>query len=274
MTVVVVGAGNLAHALVRGWHAPDRTGGTDRVVRVLARSASYREKGWDPDLESLITREAAVVETAEVLVLAVKPKDIEETSLALAERVARGVPVISVAAGIPLARLETWWPGHPLARVMPNVCIAVGEGTTAAAYGGTGPEEARQWTRRLFAPLGYLAEVPEEQLDAVTALSGSGPAYLYLVIDALVRAGTALGLPADLARELAARTVRGAGSMALAYPDRPPARLIAEVASPGGTTEAALRVLEAQEVPDRLVEAIRSAGAKAQALGRVSAPAR
>jgi pyrroline-5-carboxylate reductase len=205
---------------------------------------------------------------ADVVVLAVKPKDVR-AAVEMHRRAIGDRPVISVAAGISREQLADWLGRRSgIGRAMPNVCAAVGAAVTAIC----GPEDEPEWEEtatRLFALVGrtvVLPETAEPALDAVTALSGSGPAYFYEIIATLAHAGEMLGLDGELARWLAAETARGAALMMLAHPERPVGQLIGQVASPGGTTEAALTLLRTHGLGALLEEAVQQAAERAEQL--------
>jgi len=189
---------------------------------------------------------AEAVRDADLVVLAVKPQQMAEAAQGIAaELAARPRPVVSVAAGIRLANLRHWLgDGPPLVRAMPNRPALIGAGITAAyADPGVGPGE-RAAVEGVLSAAGALVWLEDEsQMDAVTALSGSGPAYFFLLIEALEDAGVTLGLPRATARQLAVHTALGSGRMAAEGTD-PPATLREQVTSRGGTTAAALAVLE------------------------------
>ena len=183
--------------------------------------------------------EAAFV-AADVVVLAVKPQKAEAAVAAL-PTLRPECLVVSIMAGVPLARLAAWLGTEKLIRTMPNTPMMVGCGATGFARGPAADGDDAEFVRRVFGALGFVGEVPEESLDAVTALSGSGPAYVFEMIQALVDAGVSAGLPAELALGLTVETVAGAAEMlrqGLGTPDE----LRTAVTSPGGTTAAGLGV--------------------------------
>lgn len=262
--LVVMGAGNLAHALVQGWQ---RIPNPRWTVSVLARSASYLEKGWRP-WPAPITTDPAILRDAHLVVLAVKPKDVEAACATLREQAPSDVPVLSMVAGLSLQRLRLALPEARLVRAMPNICSAVGEGVTAVSFDRyRAPDPAE--IRRLLETLGDVVEVDEALIDPITALSGSGPAYAYVLLEALIEAGIRLGIDPELARRLSVQTLRGAAQLAHAEPQLTPPQLIRLIASPGGTTEAALGRLEAEGVKTALCDAIFQARSQAARLGQV-----
>jgi pyrroline-5-carboxylate reductase len=204
---------------------------------------------------------AAAVREADLVVLAVKPQDMAAAAQSIAaELAARRRIVVSIAAGIRIANLLQWL-GHgvPVVRTMPNRPALVGAGITAACAGPGVGHADRAAVERVLSTAGPLVWLEDESLmDVVTAVSGSGPAYFFLLVEALEDAGASLGLPRDVARQLAAHTALGSGRMVTESPDSP-ARLREQVTSKGGTTAAALAVLEGAGVRDIFAEAIAAA---------------
>ncbi|MBD2112737.1 pyrroline-5-carboxylate reductase [Nodosilinea sp. FACHB-141] len=210
----------------------------------------------------------AVVDAAETVLLAIKPQMLSAVAADL-ETPAREQPplLLSILAGVPLARLEKEFSGWAVVRAMPNTPATVGAGVTALAVGETVSATQREQARAIFASVGTVVEVPESQMDAVTALSGSGPGYIALVVEALADGGVAVGLPRATALELAIATVRGTGEL-LHQGDLHPAVLKDRVTSPGGTTIAGIAALEAGGLRSALIEAVRSAYVRSKELGQ------
>jgi pyrroline-5-carboxylate reductase len=199
-------------------------------------------------------------------VLAVKPGDVATACRALA---ATGpTRVLSIAAGITIAALEAELaPGSRVVRSMPNTPAVVGAGAAAIAGGTTATEEDLVWAEAVLGSVGAVVRVKESLLDAVTGLSGSGPAYVYLVAEALIDAGVLAGLPRDVSQRLALQTLLGASTL-LVQGGQSPEALRAAVTSPGGTTAAGLRVLEQHGIRSALIEAVMAATERSQDLGR------
>jgi pyrroline-5-carboxylate reductase len=198
-------------------------------------------------------------------VVAVKPGDVDAACRALA---AAGVGrVLSIAAGVPTARLEAaLGDGIPVVRAMPNTPALVGAGVSAIAAGRAAGDDDLVWASSILGAVGQVVTVPEKLLDAVTGLSGSGPAYVFLVVEAMIDAGVLAGLPRDVAETLAIGTVAGAGRL-LAETGTSPAELRAAVTSPGGTTAAGLRALEAAGVRAAFLDAVVAATERSRELG-------
>lgn len=201
-----------------------------------------------------------------VLILAVKPAAAAAAMQETAHLLRADALVLSIVAGFPIAALEAAYPQHPVVRAMPNTPLAVGEGMSAYACGTYADEGAAARTEMLLNAAGRTVRVGEDELDAVTGLSGSGPAYAFLMLEALIEGGVAAGLKRGTAQALAAQTLRGAAQMALTA-QCSPADLRAAVTSPAGTTAAGLRILERAGVRSALIEAVLAAAARSKELG-------
>jgi pyrroline-5-carboxylate reductase len=178
--------------------------------------------------------------------------------------------VLSIAAGVTVATLEgALAPGTPVVRAMPNTPALVGVGAAAIAPGTSAGEDDLAWAESILGAVGSVVRVEEPLLDAVTGLSGSGPAYVFLVAEALMAAGEEVGLPREVAETLTVQTLLGAATL-LAQSDEGPEALRAAVTSPNGTTAAGIAVLEEQRVRDAIAEAVEAATERSRELGRGS----
>jgi pyrroline-5-carboxylate reductase len=208
-------------------------------------------------------------EPAEVLegaVVAVKPDDVQAACAALGA--VGTVRVLSIAAGVPLAKLEAWLPdGAAVIRAMPNTPALVGAGAAAIAGGAAAAEADLVWAEEILAAVGTVERVGEPLLDAVTGLSGSGPAYVFLVAEALVEAGVAVGLPRGVSEALTVQTLLGSARLLADSGERAEA-LRAAVTSPGGTTAAGLAALEKRAVRAAFLEAVAAATQRSKELGQ------
>ncbi len=202
---------------------------------------------------------------ADAAVLAVKPADAEAAAVALAAL--EPSRVLSIMAGVPTGMLEKWLPA-PIAvlRAMPNLPAVLGAAASALSGGRGAAEDDLAWGEAVLSAFGVVARVPEHQLDAVTGLSGSGPAYLFLVAEALVEAGVAAGLERQVSRLLVNETILGAARM-LCETGESPEDLREAVTSPGGTTAAGLRVLEGNSLRTALIDAVAAATERSRELG-------
>ena len=202
-----------------------------------------------------------------VLILAVKPAAAAAAIRETRDLLRVDAAVLSIVAGLPIAALEEGYPNHPVVRAMPNTPLAVGAGMSAYACGTYADDDVSAIVELLLGASGRTVRVHESDLDAVTGLSGSGPAYAFLMIEALIEGGVAAGLKRETASLLAAQTMMGAAQMALASVHSP-ADLRAAVTSPAGTTAAGLRVLERAGVRSSLIEAVLAAAERSKELGR------
>lgn len=203
---------------------------------------------------------------ADVLVVAVKPADVAAALAASEPALRPDALVVSIAAGVTIAELEAGVPGRPVVRAMPNAAALVRRGAAAISGGAAAGDAHLDLAEHLLGAVGTVVRVPERLLDAVTGLSGSGPAYVFLVAEALVEAGVLNGLPRETAERLVSQTLLGAATL---LAERPGAadELRAAVTSPGGTTAAGLLALEQRAVRAALVEAVSAATARSRALG-------
>ncbi|EEQ47852.1 pyrroline-5-carboxylate reductase [Selenomonas flueggei] len=202
----------------------------------------------------------------DVLVLAVKPAAAAAAMHETTPYLRRGALVLSIVAGLTMAQIAAAYPRHPIIRAMPNTPLAVGAGMSAYACSGDADASARKAVDVVLGTAGRVVEVKECDLDAVTGLSGSGPAYAFLMIEALTDGGVAAGLRHDTAQVFAAQTLLGAAQMVL--DGAAPAALRAAVTSPAGTTAAGLRVMENAGVRAALIEAVLAAAERSKELGK------
>jgi pyrroline-5-carboxylate reductase len=209
---------------------------------------------------------AWAVAEAELVVVAVKPPDVPAALEAAAPALSPGTPVLSIAAGVTIATLEALVPGHPVVRAMPNTPALVGQGAAAIAGGTHAGDDHLAQAEAVLRAVGTVVRVPEPLLDAVTGLSGSGPAYVFLVAEAMIEAGVHVGLPRPVSQDLVIQTLLGAATL-LATRDDGPEALRAMVTSPGGTTAAGVAALEARALRAAFLEAIAAAAARSRDLG-------
>jgi pyrroline-5-carboxylate reductase len=266
MSVAIVGVGRLGEALLAGLL---RSGveATELVVaekdpgRVAAVCAQH-------GVAAATTAEAAA--GAEVVIVAVKPHDMAGLLADLGTKLAPGAFVVSIAAGITLTFLQEALPaGTPVVRVMTNTPLLVGEAMSAICAGRYAGEAELARTEELLGAVGRVVRVPEAQLDAITALSGSGPAYFFYLVDAMIEAGVLLGVPRPLAAELMVQTALGSARM-LRETGEHPALLREAVTSPAGTTAAALREFDRQAVRAAILDGLVAARDRSAELGRPS----
>lgn len=202
----------------------------------------------------------------DVVVLAVKPQDIHPALAQLAEVLTPDQVLVALVAGVPIPVYERALGGAPVIRTMPNTPALVGEGITACAPGSHATPGHMALARTVLSAVGGVEQVDEPLLDAVTAVSGSGPAYAYLLAEAMVAEGVRQGLDHDMALRLAGRTIKGAGAL-MEVSDEEPAELRRKVTSPGGTTAAALAVMESGGFTSLIGEAVAAATKRSRELG-------
>ncbi|HEX5096542.1 MAG TPA: pyrroline-5-carboxylate reductase, partial [Acidimicrobiia bacterium] len=207
------------------------------------------------------------VADADIVIVAVKPGDVPATLESAMQALADDALVLSIAAGVTIATLEQAAPGRPVVRAMPNTPALVGRGASAIAPGANATDEHLELAARVLGSVGIVVKVSEAALDAVTGLSGSGPAYVMLVAEAMIEAGVLNGLPRGTAEELVVQTLLGSAEL-LAQGDTSPEALRAAVTSPGGTTAAGLRELEARGLRAAFLDAISAATERSRELGR------
>lgn len=265
-SIVLVGAGNMGGALVRGWIAAVRKGGGLTLTVV--------EPNFDPELERALDAVGAVLNPpnpgpADVLVLAVKPQSFAGAVEGAKRFIGPDTRVLSVMAGITSDTLMRELGAQRIVRAVPNTPGRIGQGVTAYVASPACTAEDRQLVEQLLEPLGSIEPLNAERLlDAVTAVSGSGPAYVFLLAEVLAAAAEQEGLDKDVAMRLASRTVAGAGALMLETGEAPGA-LRRQVTSPHGTTEAAIDVLGAGDgLGPLLRRAVAAAAKRSRELGK------
>lgn len=208
-----------------------------------------------------------LMKQSDILILAMKPKDSQEACLALREQISERHLVISLIAGVATELLTDWLnTSCPIIRTMPNTSSAVGLSATGISQGQFATKEHLALASKIFESIGAVYAVPEAELDIVTGLSGSGPAYIYYLVEAMEGAGAQAGLSPVMARQLTVQTLLGAAHM-LIHTSEEPAVLRRKVTSPGGTTQAGLEVLEHYEVKQAISSAILRATERSRELG-------
>ena len=264
-TLGFIGAGNMAGALIRGLlHS-----GTVTADRVIASDVSPERLAHLEKLHGIRTMSDnhALIRESDVIVLAVKPQAMDKVLGQVARDVEPRHLVVSVAAGVPVGAIEGKLPaGTRLVRAMPNTAAIVLEGATAIAAGTHATDADIAVARAIFEAVGRVVVLDESLLDAVTGLSGSGPAYVMVMIEALADGGVKVGLHRDTALLLAAQTVYGSAKLLLETGEHP-GRLKDQVTSPGGTAIAGLHTLEAGGLRRTLIDAVEAATKRAAELG-------
>ncbi|MFL6799397.1 MAG: pyrroline-5-carboxylate reductase [Xanthobacteraceae bacterium] len=262
-SILLVGAGKMGSAMLQGW----------LTLGVEPRRLVVVEPQPSPEIQALGARGLALNPAPEhvgpvaAVVLAVKPQTAPAVTPSLTQYVARTSVIVSIMAGRSLKFLEAAFPGAAVVRAMPNTPASIGRGITVAVASAHVTDDQRALVHALLAAVGAVEWIRDEPLmDAVTAVSGSGPAYVFLLAECLAQAGIAAGLPTELAQRLACATAAGAGDL-LQRSGLPPSQLRENVTSPGGTTAAALEVLMAQNgLAPLMVKAIAAATTRSREL--------
>ncbi len=260
-----IGAGNMAGALIRGLVSQ----GTVSASNLVASDPDAKRLDLlAKDLGIRVTSDnASAVSDADIVVLATKPQVLGDVLPGLADALDPKACIVSIAAGISTAYIERHLAeGVRVVRTMPNTPALVGAGATAIAPGAHATDEDLAVAQRLFESVGTVVRVPESQLDAVTALSGSGPAYVFSMVEALRDAGIREGLDSEQALRLAAQTLFGAAKLLLEG-DESPEGLRKKVTSPGGTTEAGIEALSKGRFHEAVFGAVRAAARRSAELG-------
>lgn len=258
----VMGEALLSRLIVRGVYAP-------QDVLVSEPQAERRSLLADRYNVQVTEDNQATCET-EVLMLAIKPQVFQQVMMGLSRVAHPSEPqplIISILAGTPLSKLESAFSGLPIIRAMPNTPATVGAGMTAIAPGTHAQPHHLEQAQRIFQAVGEVVEVSESLMDAVTGLSGSGPGFVAIMVEALADGGVAAGLPRAIATQLALQTVKGTAQL-LQETGMHPAELKDRVTSPGGTTIAGIAQLERSSFRSSVIEAVQAAYRRSQELGR------
>lgn len=268
--LAVIGAGSMAEALISG---------------IVEKKLMNQEKIWvtnRSNREKLhALQEKYGVQTTydmtqmlmdvNVVILAMKPKDVVTAVTQIKPYLKENVLLISLLAGISTKSIETISEKSiPIVRAMPNTSAAIGQSATALAVNSIVSEQQKSMVKKMFDTVGLTVFVEEAQLNAVTGLSGSGPAYIYYLIEAMEKSAVEIGLESDLAKQLIVQTLIGAAGM-VAHSSKPPMQLRQEVTSPGGTTEAGLKILREHQVQEAFIHCIKEATAQSERLGQALA---
>ncbi|MEL6776207.1 MAG: pyrroline-5-carboxylate reductase [Cyanobacteria bacterium P01_A01_bin.70] len=272
----VMGEALLSRLLSQGLYSPEEI--------LLGEPSSERREVMSEQYGIQTTeRNRDVIKASRVILLAIKPQIFKlvarDFAAVRADIDAGSGPLtpdsppllLSILAGVPLAQLEDAVPGWPVVRAMPNTPATVGAGMTAIALGSRASSDHAELAREIFSAVGEVVTVPESLMDAVTGLSGSGPAYVSIMIESLADGGVASGLPRAIANQLALQTVLGTAEL-LAQTGMHPAVLKDRVTSPGGTTIAGVACLEELGLRTSLIEAVRAASSRSRELGKPAKP--
>ncbi|XP_010273292.1 PREDICTED: pyrroline-5-carboxylate reductase [Nelumbo nucifera] len=259
-----IGAGKMAESIARG---VVRAGVLPASRIRTAHKDSDRKEAFTAFGVTVFDHNEEVAEDSDVVIFSVKPQIVKKVILELKPLLPKKKLLVSIAAGIKLTDLQDWVGHNRFIRVMPNTPAAVGQAATVMCLGKAATKEDGELIANLFGAIGKMWKADEKLFDAVTGLSGSGPAYIYLAIDALADGGVAAGLPRDLALGLASQTVLGAASMA-SITGKHPGQLKDDVASPGGTTIAGIHELEKGGFRGALMNAVVAAAKRGRELSQ------
>lgn len=266
MNLAFIGGGKMAEAILKGVLSAGLTSpGEVRVGEPVAERCEYLHRQYGVQAGR---SNAEAARGAELVVLAVKPQDLQTAFGQLEGRLEPGQSVMSIIAGAKIAGLAEGLGHKAIIRVMPNTPAQIGQGMSVWTCSAEAPDRAKGLTKSILGTVGKEIYVEDEKyLDMATALSGSGPAYVFLVIEAMIDAGVYMGLPREVARTAALQTVYGSAQLVMDS-GRHPAELKDMVVSPGGTTAEGLQVLERAGVPGAFVEAVDAAYRKSVKLGQ------
>lgn len=263
--LALIGGGKMGEALLAGMI----DGGQPPEDAAVAEPVAERRHALEarfPKVRVLPSPAWAVAE-ADLVIVATKPGDVAAALSSAAPALVEGALVLSIAAGVTIATLEELAPGHPVVRAMPNTPALVRQGAAAIAGGTHAGDEHMALAEGVLRSVGSVVRVPEQLLDAVTGLSGSGPAYVFLMAEAMIEAGVHVGLTRAVSSALVRQTLLGAATL-LASGEEGPEALRAAVTSPGGTTAAGVAALERRAVRAAFLEAVGAATERSQELGR------
>ncbi|MGM0751361.1 MAG: pyrroline-5-carboxylate reductase [Bacillota bacterium] len=263
MKTLFIGAGSIAHALMSG----ALKAGVLKNENVYVTNRANQQR-LEEIAHQFGVRQIDHDSSYDVVILAMKPKDFHEASETISTYLSSDTLVISVLAGITMEHIgDKLGYNGPIARAMPNTSAAMGKSATAVSFNPHLSQAQKDWTAALFQSVGTAVEVKEEQLDLITALSGSGPAYIYYVAELLKNAAVELGLQEELAKNLVTQTIAGASAM-MEESGLEARELRRNVTSPGGTTEAGIATLEDYQVRDAFFQCVSSAKDRSEVLGK------
>ncbi|MFC4356204.1 pyrroline-5-carboxylate reductase [Chryseomicrobium palamuruense] len=266
MNIVFFGAGSMAEAIISGWTAsPTLPPLSICVTNKSDHEALIRLK--ETYGVSLVSDSPEILEQADYIVLAMKPKDAAEAFPLIKNRIPKNSTIISVLAGIDIDTLSDFFTNQPIIRVMPNTSATIGKSATAISHNALVTDTSIQLISELFRTIGSVEVVKDQMMHAVTALSGSGPAYIYYVTELLERAAMEHGFTAEEARALVLQTLDGAVSM-MKETKQEPATLRKRVTSPGGTTEAGLKAMAECGMEHAILTGIDAATKQSKVLGQ------
>lgn len=263
LNIGVIGCGKMAHAILSGLSQK-----SDKYGSVVVNDIDPgRCQLFQEDFKAHVSTAKGVVADSNLIILAVKPYQIETLLAEISGAITADKVIVSIAAGVKTAAIEKWIPAHcPVIRVMPNTPALVGKGISAVCAGKRAQPAQTQIVCELFETVGSVVVIDEKYMDAVTAISGCGPAYFYLIAEAMINAAVNIGLDGGIARQLVLETMQGSVST-MQITKRHPAQLRDDVCSPGGTTSAAVRKLEEKGLRGAFFDAVEAAWRRSMELG-------
>ena len=271
MNTVFIGGGNMARAMIGGLLQQGADPKSICAIETQAQTAKLLENDFLIPTYSAVANARQKIESAHIIVLAIKPQDFKNAATELSQylqAIAHGPAILSIAAGIQIADMSRWLEYSACIRAMPNTPALINQGITGLFAPACISEQQRQYAQTIGSAVGKVIWVPNEsQMDAVTALSGSGPAYVFAFLEALQAGGEKMGLTPEIARELAYQTLMGATALALQSSESPMS-LRQKVTSKGGTTAAALEVLDQQRWSAILQDALLAAQKRGAAMAK------
>jgi len=261
-----IGAGKMATAMIEGIVAKGLYGKKDIVACCRSEATKARIEGLGVDC---YLEPEPVFEQSDLIVIAVKPNQIKDILTTNIAANSTKKLLISVAAGVKISTLESYVPDSKIVRVMPNVCSTVLEGASSYTLGTKATAEDGKKVKEILEAIGFAFEIPEKDIDAVTGLSGSSPAFMFMIIDAMIDAGVQLGLSKELSRKLAAQTMLGSAKTVMET-DREPDELKQSVCSPGGTTIEGVKVMEDRKVKEAIKDSIKASAEKSKRMANAN----
>lgn len=260
-----IGAGSMAEALIQGWVKHKIVDANSIYVSNRSNIQRLNELHHQYGVQILSNMEQ--LKEADLLILAMKPKDVQDAMLTIQPFLSDHTAILSILAGISLDTIEKGLGNRAIARAMPNTSATIGLSATGIAFNHTVQLQEKAFFMDLLQAVGLVIEVQEDKLHAITALSGSGPAYLYYLLEAFENVGIEYGLPKDIVRSLMVQTLAGSAAM-LKQVKEEPAILRQKVTSPGGTTEAGIATLDEMNFSNAIAACIRSAEKRSRELAK------
>lgn len=262
--IVFAGAGSMAEAIIQGWVKEGVVSPSTIYVMNKSNEAKLQSLATNFGV-NIITNRADILPEADLLILAMKPKDVVNGMKDISPYLKDDCAILSIVAGTSIEKIHNLLGNRPVARVMPNTSATIGMSASGITFSDETPKRLKATFMTMLEAVGIVFEVQEDELHAITALSGSGPAYLYYLIEAFEQATLKYGLPRETIRALAVQTMAGAAEM-LKQSDEEPSELRRKVTSPGGTTAAGIHALETHHFKDAIESCIDEAAKRSEEL--------